>query len=179
MNNPELWRDLYVMLGGSSAALLGLLFVATSLHVSEITENPIFRLRARRNSIYLIITFIEAVLVLTPQPRFSLGIGVAAVNGIGFLLPLANLYNVLTQRGYARLGGFSIYRILMFLFGFFLGVVGGILIAMEHQAGLYLTTASYACMVVFVALNAWLIMLGVGQAERRRGKKSKSGRNRA
>ena len=33
----EAWRDLYVMLGTSAAALIGLLFVATSLHLTEIT----------------------------------------------------------------------------------------------------------------------------------------------
>jgi hypothetical protein len=168
MSNPEMWRDLYVMLGGSSAALLGLLFVATSLHLSEITTNPIFRLRARRNSIYLIVTFVEAALVLTPQPTLSLGVGVMVLNSVGLLFPLLNLYNVLINRDFARLGGFSIYRILMFFSAFLMGVVAGILIAMENQLGLYLMTASYISLVVFVALNAWLIMLGVGKAEKGR-----------
>ncbi len=59
---PELWHDLYVMLGSSSAALIGLLFVATSLHLKEIVNNPIFRLRTRINYIYLIITVVEAAL---------------------------------------------------------------------------------------------------------------------
>jgi len=30
---PELWRDAYVMLGTAAAALIGLLFVVTSLHL--------------------------------------------------------------------------------------------------------------------------------------------------
>ena len=63
---PELWHDLYVMLGSSSAALIGLLFVATSLHLKEIVNNRIFRLRTRINYIYLIITVVEAALILTP-----------------------------------------------------------------------------------------------------------------
>ena len=37
---PELWRDLYVMLGTSSAALVGLLFIVTSFHLDEIVNNP-------------------------------------------------------------------------------------------------------------------------------------------
>ena len=40
---PELWRDLYVMLGTSSAALIGLLFVVTSLHLNEVMNKPVFR----------------------------------------------------------------------------------------------------------------------------------------
>jgi hypothetical protein len=35
---PEVWKDFYLMLGGSIAALTGLLFVATSLHVVEIGD---------------------------------------------------------------------------------------------------------------------------------------------
>ena len=35
---PEAWRDLYVMLGTSSAALIGLLYVVTSLHLDEIVS---------------------------------------------------------------------------------------------------------------------------------------------
>ena len=38
----QVWHDLYVMLGTSSAALLGLIFVATSLHLDEIVNNPAF-----------------------------------------------------------------------------------------------------------------------------------------
>ena len=38
VHQPELWRDLYVMLGTSSAALIGLLLVVTSLHLDEIVN---------------------------------------------------------------------------------------------------------------------------------------------
>ena len=31
--HPEAWHELYVTMGGALAALTGLLFVATSLHV--------------------------------------------------------------------------------------------------------------------------------------------------
>ena len=63
---PELWRDLYVMLGTSSGALIGLLFVVTSLHLEEIVNNTAYRIRARSNSIFLIITLVEAALILRP-----------------------------------------------------------------------------------------------------------------
>jgi hypothetical protein len=34
------WRDLYVMLGTSSAALIGLLFIATPMHLGEVPISP-------------------------------------------------------------------------------------------------------------------------------------------
>ena len=64
----EQWHDLYVMLGTSSAALIGLLFVATSLRLDGIVSNRVYRIRALYNSIYLIMTLVHAALVLTPQP---------------------------------------------------------------------------------------------------------------
>ena len=65
---PELWRDLFVVLGSSSAALIGLLFIATSLHLDEIVSNPVLRRRAYNNTRYLLIVFVEAALLLLPQP---------------------------------------------------------------------------------------------------------------
>jgi len=169
----ELWHDLYVMLGTSSAALIGLLFVVTSLHLKEIVNNPIFRLRARRNSIYLIITMVEAALILTPQPIVALGIEVTALNGFGLLLPLSNVYHMYNDRSFAHRGGFSPYRTAIFIICFLLGVAGGASLIVNHNYGLYLITASCLTLLVSVALNAWLIMQGVGQSEKKR--KTKQG----
>ena len=65
---PEQWRDLYVMLGTTAGALIGLLFVAMSLHLDLMVSNPIFRLRARNNTIHLLIMLVQAGLLLAPQP---------------------------------------------------------------------------------------------------------------
>jgi hypothetical protein len=62
--HPELWRDAYVMLGTAAAALIGLLFVVTSLHLDEIANNPVYRIRARNNRFYLLTLLVEATLIL-------------------------------------------------------------------------------------------------------------------
>jgi hypothetical protein len=64
------------MLGTSSAALLGLLYVVTSLHLDEIIGNPGYRVRARSNSIFLPVSLVEASLVLTPLPMALLEVPV-------------------------------------------------------------------------------------------------------
>ena len=56
---PELWRDLYVMLGTSSAALIGSLFIVSSLHLDEVVNNPAFRLRARNNTIVHLVAMLS------------------------------------------------------------------------------------------------------------------------
>ena len=66
---PELWRDLYVMLGTSAAALIGLLFVVTSLHLDEIMNNQVYRTRSRNTTLHLLALLVESVLILAkPQP---------------------------------------------------------------------------------------------------------------
>ena len=165
---PELWRDLYVMLGTSSAGLIGLLFVATSLHLKEIANNPIFRLRARNNSIYLIITMVEAALILMPQPAVWLGVELTALNCFGLLLSLSITYNIYMKRDFALRGGFSPYRTATFMTSFLLGVAGGASLIANHNYGLYLISTSYLMLLVCVALNAWLIMQGIGRAENKK-----------
>jgi modulator of FtsH protease len=44
--DPAAWHDFFVMLGGSAAALTGLVFVALSLHVDRIIAVPFHRFRA-------------------------------------------------------------------------------------------------------------------------------------
>ena len=41
------WHDLYVMLGSSTAALIGLLFVAVSIHLGEALHPPGGRMQRR------------------------------------------------------------------------------------------------------------------------------------
>ncbi len=62
--HPEAWHELYVTLGGAIAALTGLLFVATSLHVEKIAVTPHWGRRAFTNTFALIGVLIECLLVL-------------------------------------------------------------------------------------------------------------------
>jgi hypothetical protein len=56
---PASWRELYVMLATSSAALNRLLFVATSLHLAEIANEEVFQLRAEFTTLILVSTLLE------------------------------------------------------------------------------------------------------------------------
>jgi len=162
----EAWRDLYVMLGTSSAALLGLLYVVTSLHLEEIVNDFGYRRRARSNSLYLILTLIEAAFILAPQPMWSLGAELALVNCCGLVLTIRNIAFISKDWGAARRAGFAIRRAIAFNAGFLSGLAGGAALAQGSKWGMYLLTASYVTLLVSVALNAWAIMLGVGQSEK-------------
>jgi hypothetical protein len=91
-HQPELWQNVFVVLGSSSAALIGLLFIATSLHLKEVVNNPVFYSRAFNHTRFLLIILVDALLVLIPQPMFVLGAELVAINVLGLCLPLKFVY---------------------------------------------------------------------------------------
>lgn len=159
------WGELYVMLGTSSAALIGLLFVATSLHVEEIVTNAIYRQLARSSSMYLLTTLAEAACVLTPQPANVLGVEIIVFNVAALLIVGRNFYEFLTHPEMSQRGGLRIYRGLLFILAFLAGLAGGLALFAGKDWALYLVTASYVVVIVAVAMTAWAVMLGVGHGE--------------
>jgi len=163
---PEAWHDLYVMLGSATAALLGLLFVAASLHVDEIVKNPVFERRVRNNTRHMLALLVEAAIVLTPQPQAAAGWEIAAVNMLGLWIPVTFTYRMLVKaRAEARRGGWGVHRAAAYIMCYLLGAAGG-LILVQSVNGLYVITASYILILVTVVLNAWRIMLGLSQPQK-------------
>jgi hypothetical protein len=164
----EVWRDLFVMLGTSAAALLGLLFVATSLHLDEITKNFSYRNRALNNSYMLIFTLVEAIIVLTPQPIELLSATLVVANLVIIWIPLKNTYLYgYKNRDVGQRGGWAIWRGIGYLFAITIGIAGGALTLLSPNIGLYLITVSCGALLVIVALNSWSVLLGIGQMEQK------------
>jgi hypothetical protein len=163
----ELWRELYLMLGTSAAALVGLLFIVASLHLDDIVKNPAFRLRARNNTLHLVVIFIESMLLLTPQPVTTLGIAITVINLFCLQFPVRFAFKFFFKdRETGRTGGWSKYRSISYIAGYLLGVAGGAIMTVGPATiGLYLVTASCGLLLVLVVSNAWSIMLGIGLAE--------------
>ena len=163
---PELWRDMFVMLGSSSAALIGLLFIAASLHVKEVVNNPVFYRRAFNNTCYLLIIFVEALLILIPQPMHILGAELVAINFVGLWLPLRFVYIFFENEEGFRRGGGSFHLAIIFSVSFLLGITGGATLIGHLNWGMYLVAASCVILLVRVVLAAWSILEGVGQLEK-------------
>jgi hypothetical protein len=164
----EVWHELYVMLGTSSAALIGLLFVATSLHLSEIVNNAVYKLRAEYTTLILLGTLLQATAVLTPQSVQILGAELLVMNLLGISLPLKLLLKAVNIKVTPRRGGFSIHRAAFFISGYLLGIAGSTVMAAGAEWGMYLVTVCYANCLIACIWNAWMIMLGVGQSEKKR-----------
>ena len=114
----EGWRDLYLMLGTSAAALIGLLFVATSLHLHDMTDNQVMRTRSRNLTLHLVVMLVQATAILTPQPLRFLGIEIIIINLCGMYLPLTFTYKAFIRgRESGKRGVFSIYMGMTYMLG--------------------------------------------------------------
>lgn len=168
--HSELWRDLYVMIGTSAAALVGLLFVVMSLHLDKIKGKLDHNLRmtvdgTRNNTYHLLAVLVEAALILMPQPLSILGGELLAINLFGLRLPLIITYKyydkgiTISQRG-----GFPTVLIITVIVGYLLGAIGGIALIQGAEWGLYLVTLSCVTLIVRSSLTAWMFMIGPTRA---------------
>ena len=68
---PEIWYNLYIMLGTAASALVGLLFVVMTLHLGPMQADPSQTMQAtlhgaRNNTYHLVTLMIVSALVLVP-----------------------------------------------------------------------------------------------------------------
>jgi hypothetical protein len=173
----DAWHDLYVMLGTSSAALIGLLFIATSIHLGEVVSNPGFRVRSYNQTLYLLTLLVEAVLILVPQPVPFLGAELMVLNLLGLWFPISTSYTFMYKhRDSSHRGGMKMSRAISLSAAYLLGIAGGIGLIQGARWGMYIVTASYTQLLVTVVLGAWSTMLGMEQRQLdiERGKKAGS-----
>jgi hypothetical protein len=160
------WHDLYVMLGTSSAALIGLLFVATSIHLGDVVSNPGFRVRSYNQTLYLLTLLVEAVFILVPQPVRFLGAELVVLNLVGLWFPISTSYTfIYKHRDNSHRGGMKMSRAIPFSVAYLLGMVGGIALIRGSHWGMYIVTISYTTLLVTVVLGTWSIMLGLEQKQ--------------
>ena len=161
-------HELYLMLGTSSAALVGLLFVATSLHLAEIANEDLYRLRAQYTTLILLSTLLVAIAVLMPQPLWILESNVLR-SIFGDFRCRSRFFQKRSRIPGARgRGGFSVRRSEFFIAGFVVGIVGSGVLAAGRESGMFAITVSYASLLVASIWNGWMIMQGIGRGERLR-----------
>ncbi|MGO9963968.1 MAG: hypothetical protein ACLPUG_11135 [Acidimicrobiales bacterium] len=154
------WHDFFVMVGGATAALTGLVFVSMSLNVKVIAQDATHRNRAIGTLAGFIAVFtVCALALLGDQSHLSLGIewlAVASVAGIRYVYGYFHA---------VRLGGSSAaLRVMRFSFGtgcYLAQVVGAALLVTGVVAGLYVAAAAMIIYIPYLISGAWLLLVGV------------------
>ena len=168
---PELWHDVFVMIGTSAGALVGLLFIVISLHIGKIGERLEVDMRAiidgaRHNTVHLLIVLIEAVVVLAPQPASLAGAELIALNVFGMRGPLLFTLKYAGKRiRISPRGRFPTGLIVTIAAAYLVGIAGGVAV-LEHVGwSLYLVAASCVTKIVRSVLTAWMLMFGLIQTK--------------
>jgi len=156
-----LWPDFFMMVGGGAAALTGLVFVAMTLHLEEITTNVVHRHRARTILTGLTAVFIRCALVLMGGQSSR----AIAVELIGVLVVVeAILYRSIRQAArdadlWVLLRSIGSFACLL------LEQAGAVVFFFGDAWGLYVVGLGMMSSFVFMVSGAWLLLVGVGTAE--------------
>jgi hypothetical protein len=161
MYQPALWHDYFVVVGTGAAALTGLVFVAMTLHLDDITRDPVHRHRARTILTGLTAVFVRCALALMGGQNGQ----AVAVEIVGVLLIVeAILYNSIRQAMRS-----ADNRVLWRTIGSFaclvLEQIGAVTLFAGSAAGLYVVGLGMMSSFIFMVTGAWLLLVGVGAQE--------------
>jgi hypothetical protein len=184
MFDAPLWRDYFVMVGGGAASLTGLVFVAMSLHLSDIASNPTHRHRARTILTALTTVFIRCGLVLMGgQSARAVGVELFVVLAGVEVVVLRSLNEALrgsagAQRvvlfrslneafrgsGAAQRG--VLFRTLGYAGCLVIEQIGAAILIFGHTWGLYAVGVGMMASLLFIVSGAWLLLVGVDSEAR-------------
>ena len=122
---PESWQNLYMALCVASAALTGLLFISTSLHVEAVMKVPLLRLRATTITAASTMLITEAGVVLLPQSYSTIGLELFVLNLVT-TAALPGRVRLATLRGRLRVRKPPIVRTVWSWTAYLIGVAGGL-----------------------------------------------------
>jgi hypothetical protein len=160
------WHDYFVMVGGGAAALTGLVFVAMSLHLSDIASDPAHRHRARTILTAVTTVFIRCGLVLMG------GQSAHAVGAELFLVILGvEIVVFRSLRETIRGTGGDRYEVRSRTLGYGVCLLveqaGAAIFFFGHNWGLYAVGAGMLASILFIVSGAWLLLVGVDSQSHR------------
>lgn len=166
MFDAPLWRDYFVTVGGGAAALTGLVFVAMSLHLSDIASDPTHRHRARTILTALTTVFIRCGLVLMGgQSARAVGAELFVVLVGVEVVVLRSLGQALHRSGAAQHGVLS--RTLGYAACLIIEQTGAAILFFGHAWGLYAVGVGMMASFLFIVSGAWLLLVGVDSPAQR------------
>ncbi|HKC89798.1 MAG TPA: hypothetical protein VKE23_00545 [Candidatus Limnocylindria bacterium] len=151
------WHDFNVALVTAAAGLLGLLFVALSIHIRTLNEKRNAELRSVARSIFLgyVVSLGFGFLALMPQTLWAFGLELLALN-VAASIPFAA-----AARSGLRATGVGFDRrvtVVQFIAGFGLfgtAIAGSIVVATGSASALFVVAATAIVALLWGVFNTW------------------------
>jgi hypothetical protein len=156
--DPAAWHDMFTAAAAASAGLLGLLFVAMSMHLVEIERSPTLRLRGRVNLQALAAILSVSLAGLIPgQGREWLGIELIAIVLVYFMLIVVGARR--TSREVNGLPADVRFRLTLQNALLLFQVASGVSLILGSGPGLYLEAPLLLFAIpVVITFNSWNIV---------------------
>ncbi len=154
------WNDFFVMAGGGTAALAGLIFVAMAVNLDVILRNATHRNRAiNMLSGFTAVFMASGFALVAKQPLRALGVEWLALWLIATIIFVRG-YVVAIQAGMSSIG-LNAARLAGGTACYLAEVVAAILLILGHGAGLYVAAIAAVALFAFLISGAWLLMVGI------------------
>lgn len=152
------WSDFTVITGGAAAALVGLLFVAVTLRIDELSRAPDLRSRAAQTLTLFAVALVVAIVLTVPdQLEWVLGaelIAIAVLGGAVMLALNSRAQKVSHQNPIARLlDKYGTNAMTIALIG-----IAGVATIFKAKWGIYLLVPAQLAALVGGVLSAWLFL---------------------
>ncbi len=156
---PEEWHDFFIMVGGASAALTGLVFVALSLNVDVVMRDATHRTRSIGTLANFAGIFVVCALALMGGQTH------AAVGAEWFVV--SSTAGAVLVNGYVRArvaGGsvttLSLLRIMSGTAAYVAQMAGSVVLLLGATAGLYIAAVAMVLLGAYSVSGAWLLLVG-------------------
>ena len=156
---PDQWHDYFIAVGGASAALTGLVFVAMSLNLNVITQDPTHRHRAVGTLSGFTAIFVICFLgLMGAQDHRAVGLEwliVSTAAGVvyvyGYIQALRFGQSSAGLRSPRLIAGTTLHVV---------EIVGAGMLLSGYLAGLYSAAIAMVAILAFMISGAWLLIMG-------------------
>jgi len=157
------WHDLFVVTGGSSAALTGLIFVGVSLNLTKILSIPKLPNRALLSLLLLLTILVLSILFLIPQQSiFILGSEILALGIIIYAIAIIldiNIYKS-THTDYKSLYLFNLFINQLALLPY---IISGIYILCCGENGIYWLVPCIILSFIKAIFDSWVLLVEINR----------------
>jgi len=156
------WADFYIAAAGAAAAMAGLVIVAISVNINRILEYSHLPSRAGAAISSLILILVCSMATLIPQSFAVLGAEIVVLGVCAWALQVGSARKGVAAR--VQLGRRRSESVLDVVLGEIQTVpfvVGGVLLMLKHDSGLYWMAGGVIAIFIFSVLNAWVLLVEI------------------
>ena len=156
------WKDFWVAIAGSAAALTGLIFVGVSISLQRILSHPQLPSRAMQSLLLLLTVLVVATLNLIPgQPQFLVGSEVLIIGILVWAITLRSDLKALPKTDSAE-KKYIRQNILLTQFAVIPYIISGIVILLKGtDYGFYFITPGIILCFIKAVLDAWVLLVEI------------------